>query len=42
MKKTVLAVGWDSAEPRVLERYLAEGSLPNLARLRAQGAYGHR
>jgi len=40
-KKTVLAVGWDSAEPRVLEQYLAQGHLPNLQKLREQGSYGH-
>ncbi|MCA8926130.1 MAG: alkaline phosphatase family protein [Planctomycetes bacterium] len=40
MTKTVLAVGWDSAEPRVLEHYMQTGSLPNLKRLRERGAYG--
>jgi predicted AlkP superfamily phosphohydrolase/phosphomutase len=37
--KTVLAIGWDSAEPVVLQKYLSEGALPNLKQLIDQGAY---
>src|SRR6185503_11975178 len=36
----VLMVALDAAEPRLIERWIADGSLPNLARLRARGAYG--
>lgn len=37
----VVLVGLDGAEPRVLERLIAEGALPFLARARERGAYGH-
>lgn len=40
MHKSVIAIGLDAAEPAVLEGWLAEGRLPNLAKLRARGAYG--
>jgi predicted AlkP superfamily phosphohydrolase/phosphomutase len=36
----VLAVAWDAAEPRLVERWLEDGTLPNLALLRARGGYG--
>ena len=39
MGKTVLAIGLDSAEPVMLQKYLSEGALPNLKRLRDQGGY---
>ena len=32
-------IGLDAAEPRLIEQWMQEGSLPNLRRLRAQGAY---
>ncbi len=40
MKRPVIAIGLDAAEPPVIERWLAEGHLPTLRRLREQGAYG--
>ena len=39
--KRVIFLGLDGLDPRLTERYLAEGKLPNLAKLRAQGSY-HR
>jgi len=39
-KRPVLAIGLDAAEPSLVERWMAEGHLPALARLRALGAYG--
>ena len=36
----VIALWLDSAEPEILERLLAAGALPHMARLRAEGAYG--
>jgi predicted AlkP superfamily phosphohydrolase/phosphomutase len=33
-------IALDAAEPSLVERWIADGSLPNLARLRAGGAYG--
>jgi predicted AlkP superfamily phosphohydrolase/phosphomutase len=36
----VIALGLDAADPRLVERWMAEGVLPTLARLRQQGAYG--
>ncbi len=32
-------IGLDSAEPRLVERWMQDGSLPNLRRLRERGAY---
>jgi predicted AlkP superfamily phosphohydrolase/phosphomutase len=37
--KRVIFLGLDGLDPRLTERYLAEGKLPNLARLRDQGSY---
>ena len=36
----MVAIGLDAAEPSLVERWMADGSLPALARLRASGAYG--
>jgi predicted AlkP superfamily phosphohydrolase/phosphomutase len=35
-----LAIGLDAAEPSLVERWMADGRLPVLSRLRAGGAYG--
>ncbi|MCL1465898.1 alkaline phosphatase family protein [Argonema galeatum] len=40
MKNSVIAIGLDSADPVLLEKWMSEGHLKNLARLRQQGAYG--
>ncbi|MGH9632809.1 MAG: alkaline phosphatase family protein, partial [Bryobacteraceae bacterium] len=37
--KRVIFLGLDGLDPRLTERFLSEGKLPNLARLRDQGAY---
>ncbi len=37
--KRVVVLGLDGMEPTLVEKYLAEGRLPNLARLAAQGVY---
>ena len=39
MKKPVIVIGLDSADPVLLETWAGEGRLPNIARLREQGAY---
>src|SRR5918994_2284326 len=39
MKKTVIAIGLDSADPVLLDTWTGEGQLPNIARLREQGTY---
>lgn len=39
MKKTVIAIGLDSADPWLLDTWTGQGHLPNIARLREQGAY---
>lgn len=33
-------IGLDAAEPRLIERWMGDGSLPHLRRLREQGGYG--
>jgi predicted AlkP superfamily phosphohydrolase/phosphomutase len=38
--KKVIAIGLDAAEPSLIERWMAEGYLKNLAALCAKGAYG--
>ncbi|MEC4806948.1 MAG: alkaline phosphatase family protein [Jaaginema sp. PMC 1079.18] len=41
MKKTpVIAIGLDAAEPSVMEKWMAEGRLKTMSRLRSQGIYG--
>jgi len=40
MNRPVIAIGLDAAEPSVLEKWMAEGHLNNLRRLRENGAYG--
>ncbi|MGK7934684.1 MAG: alkaline phosphatase family protein [Xenococcaceae cyanobacterium] len=39
MKKPIIAIGLDAAEPKIIERWMSQGYLPNLARLRQQGSY---
>lgn len=36
----ILMIVWDAAEPRLIEQWTADGTLPHLARLRDRGAYG--
>ena len=38
--KKVIFLGLDGLDPRLTERYLAEGKLPNLKRLQENGSYG--
>lgn len=40
MKRPVIAIGLDAADPVLLERLMDQGYLKNLATLRQQGAYG--
>jgi predicted AlkP superfamily phosphohydrolase/phosphomutase len=39
MKRTLIAIGLDSADPGLLDAWAGQGHLPNIARLREQGAY---
>lgn len=39
MKRTLIAIGLDSADPRLVDTWASQGHLPNIARLREQGAY---
>ncbi|MCM5571522.1 alkaline phosphatase family protein [Burkholderiaceae bacterium FT117] len=36
----MIAIGLDAADPVLIEKWMAEGHLPNIARLRTEGAYG--
>lgn len=40
MGHPLVAIGLDAADPRLVERWMAQGKLPNLARMKHQGAYG--
>lgn len=40
MKRPVIAIGLDAADPVLLERWMSQGYLQNLKRLRERGAYG--
>ncbi|MGQ4649277.1 alkaline phosphatase family protein [Lyngbya aestuarii] len=40
MKHPVIAIGLDSADPLLLEKWMSQGYLKNLSNLRQQGAYG--
>ena len=35
----VVVLGFDGADPKLTEQFMAEGKLPNLARLKAEGSY---
>ena len=37
---TVIAIGLDSAEPSAIEKWMQQGFLPNLKKLKSEGAYG--
>lgn len=39
-KRPVIAIGLDSAEPSLIERWMSQGYLPHLSHLRKQGIYG--
>lgn len=39
MRRTLIAIGLDSADPGLLDAWASQGHLPNIARLREQGAY---
>jgi predicted AlkP superfamily phosphohydrolase/phosphomutase len=38
--RKLIFIGFDGLDPRLTERWMAEGKLPNLARLRETGGYG--
>ncbi|NET52454.1 MAG: alkaline phosphatase family protein, partial [Merismopedia sp. SIO2A8] len=40
MKPSVIGIGLDSADPILLEKWMAQGHLKHLQRLRNQGSYG--
>lgn len=40
MKNPVIAIGLDAADPALIEKWMSQGHLKNLRRLREQGAYG--
>jgi len=37
--RPLLVIGWDGATPELVEPWMDDGTLPNLARLRARGGY---
>ena len=39
MKKPVIAIGLDAAEPKLIEQWMSNGHLPNLSKIRQQGIY---
>jgi predicted AlkP superfamily phosphohydrolase/phosphomutase len=39
MRNSVIAIGLDAADPTLIERWIAQGHLKTLARLKQQGAY---
>ena len=40
MGHPLVAIGLDAADPKLVERWMDQGKLPNLARMRQKGAYG--
>lgn len=40
MGSSVMAIGIDGADPVLIEKWIAEGFLPNLALMQSEGAYG--
>ena len=41
MRNPVIAIGLDAADPTLIDKWIAEGKLETLSKLRSQGAYGH-
>lgn len=41
MKVPVIAIGLDAAEPTLIEKWISEGHLKNLAKLKETGSYSH-
>ena len=41
IKRPLIAIGLDSADPLLVEDWMSQGYLENLKQLRQQGAYGH-
>jgi predicted AlkP superfamily phosphohydrolase/phosphomutase len=39
MRRTLIAIGLDSADPRLIDTWISRGALPNIGRVREQGAY---
>lgn len=39
--KKAIVIGFDGMEPRLVERFIEQGQLPHLARLRKEGTYRH-
>ncbi len=39
MRSPVVAIGWDAADPDLLDQWMSQGHLPTLQRLRNQGVY---
>ena len=39
MKRTLIAIGLDSADPWLLDQWVSQGYLPNISSLREQGSY---
>ena len=40
-KKPIIAIGLDAADPKLIEKWMSEGHLPNISDIRQQGIYGH-
>ena len=40
-KRRVLLIGWDAADWKMIDRLVAEGKMPNLARLIERGVVGN-
>lgn len=40
MKRPIIAIGLDAADPNLIEQWISQGSLPNLSRICEQGIYG--
>lgn len=40
MANSVIAIGLDAAEPKLIEKWMEQGYLPHLAKLKQEGAYG--
>ena len=40
-KEPIIAIGLDAADPKLVEKWMSEGHLPNISSIRQQGIYGH-
>ena len=39
-KESIVAIGLDAADPKLIEKWMSDGQLPNISKIKEQGIYG--